>query len=580
MLRNISSFFQRHDLNDRESRQTFRVLNTVVLVNLLGALGTLIAVFTFDATIFARFIVIGMNVLLLISFILLRQRILLPARFIAPLSLFITVLFLVITGSGIHDISLIAFGGIIVLASLTLGRRAAFVYGGLTIVAIFAVAFAEMNQILVRDASFLTTIDDPFLISIVVIGITITQVALIDRLNNSIKDVRANEEAHIQSNKELLEIRDSLEARIQERTADLTAATMDSQRRARQFEAIARVSGEISSARELETLLPRITQAISEQFGFYHVGIFFNDPDNQFATLEAANSEGGQRMLKREHKLRIGAQGIVGYVTGTGLPRVAQNVGDDSVYFTNPDLPNTLTEMALPLKINGLTVGALDVQSTEAYAITNEDIASLSILADQVSIAIENARLYESTRKSLEHTESAYRQYVQSEWARFTREERIAGYHFLNGASHPLELPQDLGDASRAVKEGKIHQVEAGESDTPAQLAVPVRMRGKVVGILHISQPKKSRWTDDDIDIAEAVAERLALSIENARLFQVTAARAARERIVSDFSSRISGNIRIDNILRTAAQELSQALNGSEVMIQLMKRESATEVQE
>jgi GAF domain-containing protein len=391
--------------------------------------------------------------------------------------------------------------------------------------------------------------------------------------------LKQSESALTVNNRQLQELTQTLEQRIEDRTADLANATAVSQRRARQFEAIARVSSEISSARNLDELLPGITQAISEQFDFYHTGIFFNDPDNQFAVLVAANSEGGQRMLKREHKLRIGAQGIVGYVTGTGLPRVAQNVGDDSVYFNNPDLPNTLTEMALPLKVGGKTVGALDVQSTESFAIANEDIASLSILADQVSIAIENARLYETTRKSLEHTESAYRQYVQNEWARFVREEKLNGYHYSNGASHPLEAAQDLGDAARAVREGKIHQVEAGESG-PAQLTVPVKMRGKVVGILHISQRKKSRWTDDDIDIAEAVADRLALSIENARLFQVTAARAARERIVSDFSSRISGNIRIDNILRTAAQELSQALNGSEVLIQLSKRESAAEVQE
>ena len=284
-------------------------------------------------------------------------------------------------------------------------------------------------------------------------------------------------------------------------------------------------------------------------------------------------------MLERHHQLKVGETGIVGYVTQQIRARIALDVGQDAVFFNNPDLPNTRSEMALPLVASGQILGALDVQSTESFAITNEDIASLSILADQVSIAIENARLYETTRKSLEHTESAYRQYVQNEWARFVREEKLNGYHYSNGASHPLEAAQDLGDAARAVREGKIHQVEAGESG-PAQLTVPVKMRGKVVGILHISQRKKSRWTDDDIDIAEAVADRLALSIENARLFQVTAARAARERIVSDFSSRISGNIRIDNILRTAAQELSQALNGSEVLIQLTKRESAAEVQE
>ena len=90
-----------------------------------------------------------------------------------------------------------------------------------------------------------------------------------------------------------------------------------------------------------------------------------------------------------------------------------------------------------------------------------------------------------------------------------------------------------------------------------------------MIGLLNILMPGKQRWTDDDIDIIEAVAERVALSIENARLFQTTANRAERERVISDIASKISGNIRMENILQTTAQELSQALNGTDVLIQI-----------
>jgi GAF domain-containing protein len=236
--------------------------------------------------------------------------------------------------------------------------------------------------------------------------------------------------------------------------------------------------------------------------------------------------------------------------------------------------------MALPLKITGKTIGALDVQSTEPSAFTNEDIASLSVLADQVSIAIENARLYESTRKSLEQTESAYRRYVQNEWTRLAREEKLTGFQYANGNSVALEAPLDLGQIAETIRDGNIHQSEAGPDGKPAELGVPVKLRGEVIGILHITTSQKPRWTDDDIDIAEAVAERLAISMENARLFQSSANRAARERIVSDISSRISGNIHVKNILQTAAQELSQALNGSDVLIQLQTPKQPAEVEE
>ncbi len=580
MLKYFRTFFTPQELHGREAQASFRVLQTVLVISLLGAFGTLAAVFTFAATPHAQTIVITMTVLLLISFILLRQRIMLPARIIAPLSLFTTITFLMMTGSGIHDISLIAYGGIIILASLTLGRRAVFVFAGLIIVAVFGVGLAEMNGLLVTDASFLATLDDPFLISIVVLTIAFTQIILINRLNLSIQEARDNEKAQLDANFELTELKDALEKRVADRTTDLEIANALSQKRAQQFEAIARVSSSITSAQNLQELLPLIAKEISEHFNFYHVGIFLNDASNQFTMLGAANSPGGKRMLERGYKLKIGEEGIVGYVTGTGTPRIAFDVGQDAVFFNNPELPETHSEIALPLNIAGKVVGALDVQSAESSAIGNEDITSLSILADQVSIAIENARLYETTRKSLEQTETAYRQYVQNEWMHFTREEKLSGFQYADGNSTPLEFPLDLGEAAQVVADGNIHQSVVGADGSPAQLAVPVKLRDEVIGVLHVSTHQKSRWADDDIDIVESVAEHLALAIENARLFQASANRAARERIVSDISSRISGNIRVENILRTTAQELSQALGDSDVLIQLRAPKQPAEIEE
>jgi GAF domain-containing protein len=382
------------------------------------------------------------------------------------------------------------------------------------------------------------------------------------------------------SNRELTELRDALEKRVEERTAELTVTSRQNEKRARDLETINEIAQAISTEQDLERLLPLITNVVSERFGFYHVGIFLNDPSGQNAVLAAANSAGGQKMLKRRHQLKIGAEGIVGYVTGTGAPRFAIDVGADAVYFNNPDLPETRSEMALPLQVGGKVIGALDVQSTESAAVSNEEIATLSILAGQISIAIENARLYETTRRSLEQTEAAYRQYVQNEWLHLAREERLAGFRYSGGASVPLASPLDLGEAGRVAEAGNIHQSDADARGNPAQLAIPVKLRGQVIGVLHVTTQQKERWTDDDIDIAESVAEHLGLAIENARLFLTSANRAARERIVSDISSRISGNIHMKNILQVAAQELSQALNGSDVLIQIQPPKQPSEVEE
>lgn len=471
---------------------------------------------------------------------------------------------------------------VVVAGGLLLGQRGSYVTAILYSVKHILVLFLINSQIL--HPQFISPKPTP-----VVDGITTTLgyylIAVIFSLaSNSIysalKRVRQSESELTAKNQQLQEFTQNLEQRIHERTAELENANTLSQKRARHFEAIARISSSITSAQNLQDLLPRIVEEISEQFGFYHVGIFLNDASNQYSKLGAANSAGGKKMLADGYQLKIGEEGLVGYVTGTGIPRFVFNSGQDVAFFNNPDLPESRSEIALPLRVSGKVIGALDVHSADPSAIRNEDITSLSILADQVSIAIENANLYEASRKSLEQTEASYRQYVLNEWAYLVKEEKLSGYQFADGNSAPLETPINLGEAAQIIREGHIHQSDASADGKPAQVAVPVKVRDEVIGMLSISTQQKTRWSDDDIDIVEAVSEHLALAIENARLFQASASRAARERIVSDISSKISGNILVNNILQTAAQELSQALQGSDVLIQLQTTKKPTEVEE
>lgn len=388
-------------------------------------------------------------------------------------------------------------------------------------------------------------------------------------LHGALRQARASAAEARKSNQELMELRDALERRVHERTAELQAVSQQNEKRARDLQAINEIAQALSAERNMEKLLPLIAAMVSERFGYYHVGIFLNDTTDQYAVLAAANSPGGQRMIQNRYQQKIGSESIIGYVTATGKPRFLTKAGADAAYFDNPDLPETCAAMAFPLTVGGKVIGALDIQSKEMTAISTEEIATLSILAGQVSAAIENARLYETVRRSLEQTEAAYRQYVKNEWLHLTREERLAGFRYSGGSSVPLESPLDLGEAGRVAETGTIHQADAGPNGRPAELAVPLKLRDQVIGVLHVTAPHKRRWTDDDIDIAQAAADHLALSIENARLFQTSANRAAREQIVSEISSKIAGNIRVKNILQVAAQELSQALAGSDVLIQL-----------
>ena len=358
---------------------------------------------------------------------------------------------------------------------------------------------------------------------------------------------------------QLQELISSLEQRVQDRTAELEKASAHSERRARQFEAVTRVSRAIASTRNLQELLPQITEVISEQFAFYHVGIFLNDAVGQYAGLSAANSPGGRRMLARGHQLKIGEQGIVGYVTGTGKPRIALDVGEDAVFFNNPDLPDTRSEMALPLFLAGNITGALDVQSTASNAFTAEDIDVLTILADQVSLAIQNARLFEQTQKSLNEAEAMYHQYLRDTWTQLPQEQKLKGFRYSAAGALPLEASKKQNQtASEAKSNGDGHQQE---------VLVPVVLHGEKIGELSVQIPKRERIRSDQMDLIKAVAERVALSIENARLFEETSRRAERERLVSDITTKIRGKNDPDEMIKTAIEELQQALGATRVKI-------------
>jgi GAF domain-containing protein/HAMP domain-containing protein len=346
----------------------------------------------------------------------------------------------------------------------------------------------------------------------------------------------------------------NLEQRVAERTNELESANQQIERRAEQFEAIAQVSRIISTVQRQEELLPRITHTISHYFGFYHAGIFLLDENKQFAVLRAANSVGGKRMLARHHRLEIGQTGIVGYVTATGNPRIALDVGADAVFFDNPDLPDTRSEMALPLKSGGKIIGALDVQSTEPNAFTQEDINILSTLAEQVSVAIQNALLFEESRKALAQVEAAYRQMTSQTWTNISRFAPVIGYHFDGTKSEPLTQPTN----------GRL------EKDQNEALSVPVKLRNETIGRLHIKANSKGhQWTEDEIAIVRATAERVALAAENARLVLESQKKAAKEQVIGEISSKIGASINLDNILQTTLREMGRILPGAEISIQV-----------
>jgi GAF domain-containing protein len=368
-------------------------------------------------------------------------------------------------------------------------------------------------------------------------------------LSSSLKGLIGNVQASIAS----------LENRVSDRTREL-------EHRSKLLKAVADTGRAITSFRDLSELLQKTAYIIHENFGYYHVGIFLLDEHKEYAVLSAANSEGGHRMLERKHQLKVGETGIVGYVTRHARARIALDVGQDAVYFDNPDLPKTRSEMALPLIVGGQTLGALDVQSAEPQAFSEEDVAALQILAEQIAIVIQNANLFDEAEKAVETARLSYTELSRKAWGKALHNQpRIA---FL--ATPPLTVQVH----SEQIEPGLAKVVETGESlvgNDGLTICLPVRVRGQVIGAIRLKKSEISEsWTQDETNLAMALSDQLGGALESARLYRESQQHAARESLISDISARISAVSQTDAILRETVHELGQSIGSASVTFQLL----------
>jgi GAF domain-containing protein len=320
------------------------------------------------------------------------------------------------------------------------------------------------------------------------------------------------------------------------------------------LQAVAHVARESAGIRDVDELLAQASHLISEYFGFYHVGIFLLEKDSEYAILRASNSEGGQRMLGRGHRLKVGQTGIVGYVAGTGRSRIALDVDDDRSYFSNPDLPDTRSETALPLRAGKSLIGVLDLQSTEPDAFGPEDVESLQILADQIALAIENARLLKESRRSLQELEFLYGQQIQRAWRDQPRTQPLA-FQYRQSKVAPVSS-EDIPRNGEATEE-YVHRI-------------PLKLRHQALGYVQLRRElDQGPWSPEEIRSIAKAADQIALSLENARLFDEARRVVQREQKINEMSDKIRGSIDLETVLQNTVRELGKALGNPKTFIQI-----------
>jgi GAF domain-containing protein/HAMP domain-containing protein len=341
-----------------------------------------------------------------------------------------------------------------------------------------------------------------------------------------------------------------LEQRVEERTTALT-------RRTSQIQTAARVARDAAAIKDTSTLLNNAVRLISDQFGFYHAGIFLLDETGDFAVLQAASSPGGQQMLARGHRLQVGKQGIVGFVAAQKRSRIALDTGVDAVYFNNPDLPETRSEAALPLVVRDRVIGVLDIQSEKPQAFSPEDIETFQTLADQLALAIENARLFQEMNLAVQQLQQVAAERAGNAWKEIAQAQGHA-YRYT-----PLGIQPATREYSPANDAGRHH--------------IPILLHNRKIGEIKVKRKEEAETLDPrEQAMLKEIATQVALALENARLLEEAQQRAAYERSISDIIARIDAAHDVDAILRITAQEIGKAIGDSEVTVQIRPQNRET----
>jgi len=328
-----------------------------------------------------------------------------------------------------------------------------------------------------------------------------------------------------------------------------------------------------SSVLNPDELIHRVVNLITDRFGFYYAAIFLIDDLGEWADLKDATGEAGKALLARRHRLPIGGQNMVGTAITSRQARIALDAGQEMVRYRNPLLPETRSEIALPLIVGDQAMGALDVQSTQAAAFTEQDIDTLQNMANQVAIAIQNARLYQQAQHQLTEISRLNQVMMREGWQSFLQDKTNLAFQYKHNQLKEIKAPQ-IPELENILREqGPIFNYE----DHKATLTLPLVLRDQTIGILHL-KADKNEWSSDDLSIINTVTRQAVLAFENARLVEAAQQLAIREQQINQITSHIRNSADLETILKTTLAQLATALNVPEAHIQL-SRERATEKQ-
>jgi GAF domain-containing protein len=385
--------------------------------------------------------------------------------------------------------------------------------------------------------------------------------------------------------------------------------------RAIQLQAAAEISSAATSLLDLDELLPLAVELIRERFGLYYAGIFFLEGDE--VVLRAGSGEAGRRMLEQNHRLPVGEGSMIGWCVAHNQARIALDVGQEAVRFDNPFLPQTRSEMALPLNSRGRVVGAMTIQSSLPAAFDEPDVAVLQIMADQLANAIENARLFSEREDALAEMETLYHTSRRLTTAQTLQEVlaavadgthapgisrillwemergagaaadgrvvalRVAANWHSGGGTEPLPVGTRIRLESfptarlllastevmveDVASDGRLDQAawEAMVGQDARALAIlPLSVGSQQIGVLVLIADKPHYFSSREVRPYRSLAGQIAVVFENRRLFAEAQRRAREQMVLNKVGQALAGCRDVRSVL-DRLHEGTESLLGS-----------------
>lgn len=337
------------------------------------------------------------------------------------------------------------------------------------------------------------------------------------------------------------------ESNINDLQVELESQKTALEKRVFQLRTASEISQTTSSILDQQLLLQKVADLIKDRFDLYYVGIFLIDEAREYAVLRYGTGEAGRRMMAAKHKLAVGGYSMIGWATQTRKSRIALDVGEEAVHFDNPLLPDTRSEMALPIASATTVYGAMSIQSTLVNAFDENDVLILQSVADSLSISLENAASFQKNQKALEDIRILNRAYLKQAWW------------------DPLDVERNL--------RMDFENPQAVESPiNPNLIEIPLLLRDEKIGKINL-EIEGNELPSETQEFLKSLSSQTIVALENARLIEESHLAALQEQQLNTLSQQFSRASSIEEILKTAVIEFGKLPSIQEASISLVPPE-------